>query len=549
MKFGQLICRQYRMIMLILMMLSAPAFANESARLGIYYALSDHGSSVYHVANAIFNNLEVKVAGNDSEKTYSLIIDEKLDSQQQLQAESKPHATQILNSNAANSDQAPLSLTKLNDQSDKFKLNVVTDNMIDSLNSLTQMQGKGEIPVDAFHKKIAAAVNTHPEFRAIYEQTKVAGFASSEAFAAYLPQVSATSNLGSLLYRSGTASTIQPKGDGVDAALNLRQLIYDFGATSANYDAIKFRELAVKERFATKRSELGFRSISAYFELLRARMLYKLANDNYASRLEILNMLKERYELGGGSKVDVIRAEARLTDAKSTHINAEISLQNAQASYIEMFSDLPEAMPMPQDVAIDLANLSLDDLSSRFGSVREAKIGLKGFQAEAQAAESRMLPTINFEMTGARRDLGTFYGSFYEANANLVLRYNLFVGGQELARKEQALHRAEQVNNDLDNLVLQVKRSIAQSNAQVNEAENLLRARRDGVLSASESLLAVKEHFSYRRGTLLDLLRSQEELYIAGRDYISSMVDRSISRYRLLHLTAILETMIPEVQN
>ena len=206
-------------------------------------------------------------------------------------------------------------------------------------------------------------------------------------------------------------------------------------------------------------------------------------------------------------------------------------------------------MPMPQDVAIDLANLSLDDLSSRFGSVREAKIGLKGFQAEAQAAESRMLPTINFEMTGARRDLGTFYGSFYEANANLVLRYNLFVGGQELARKEQALHRAEQVNNDLDNLVLQVKRSIAQSNAQVNEAENLLRARRDGVLSASESLLAVKEHFSYRRGTLLDLLRSQEELYIAGRDYISSMVDRSISRYRLLHLTAILETMIPEVQN
>jgi hypothetical protein len=35
---------------------------------------------------------------------------------------------------------------------------------------------------------------------------------------------------------------------------------------------------------------------------------------------------------------------------------------------------------------------------------------------------------------------------------------------------------------------------------------------------------------------LLDLLRSQEELYIAGRDLVDGIVDHSLSRYRLLHL-------------
>ena len=88
-----------------------------------------------------------------------------------------------------------------------------------------------------------------------------------------------------------------------------------------------------------------------------------------------------------------------------------------------------------------------------------------------------------------------------------------------------------------------------QSTTQVNEAESLVRVRREGVLGASQSLLAVKEHFSYRRGTLLDLLRSQEELYTASRDYISSLMDRSIARYRLLHLTAALETMIPDLKS
>ena len=72
---------------------------------------------------------------------------------------------------------------------------------------------------------------------------------------------------------------------------------------------------------------------------------------------------------------------------------------------------------------------------------------------------------------------------------------------------------------------------------------------KEAVQVAALALEAVREQFAFRRGTLLDLLRSQEELYIAGRDYISSLMDRSISRYRLLHLTAALETMIPDLKS
>ena len=53
---------------------------------------------------------------------------------------------------------------------------------------------------------------------------------------------------------------------------------------------------------------------------------------------------------------------------------------------------------------------------------------------------------------------------------------------------------------------------------------------------AAVALEAVREQFAFRRGTLLDLLRAQEELYAAGRDLIDGIVDESLVRYRLLDL-------------
>ena len=61
-------------------------------------------------------------------------------------------------------------------------------------------------------------------------------------------------------------------------------------------------------------------------------------------------------------------------------------------------------------------------------------------------------------------------------------------------------------------------------------------ARKEAAQVAAVALEAVREQFAFRRGTLLDLLRAQEELYIAGRDLIDSVVDHTMARYRLLHL-------------
>jgi outer membrane protein TolC len=87
-----------------------------------------------------------------------------------------------------------------------------------------------------------------------------------------------------------------------------------------------------------------------------------------------------------------------------------------------------------------------------------------------------------------------------------------------------------------DNLLRQIERASSQALSDVNNSTAALNARKESVQVAALALEAVREQFSFRRGTLLDLLRSQEELYIAGRDLVDGLVDHSLSRYRLLHL-------------
>ena len=105
-----------------------------------------------------------------------------------------------------------------------------------------------------------------------------------------------------------------------------------------------------------------------------------------------------------------------------------------------------------------------------------------------------------------------------------------------MARKNQASQRAIETQLAEDKLRRQVERAFAQALSDVGNSAATLAARKEAAQVAAVALEAVREQFIFRRGSLLDLLRSQEELYGAGRDLIDGLVEDSLVRYRLLDL-------------
>ena len=155
---------------------------------------------------------------------------------------------------------------------------------------------------------------------------------------------------------------------------------------------------------------------------------------------------------------------------------------------------------------------------------------------DAKAAAAALLPTLSLEAVATRRDIGSGATPGLDKTIGLVLRQNFYTGGADTARKNQADQRAVEDRLALDTLRRQLERAIGQTQADARYADSLITARKEAVLVAAAAFESVREQFAFRRGTLLDLLRAQEDLDLAGRDLIDVVVDHALARYRLLHL-------------
>ena len=399
------------------------------------------------------------------------------------------------------------------------------------------------VPVSSIRQRIQAAVMAHPEVRLALEQQQTASQVTREAFAGFLPQISTNVDTGRRRFDLvSTPYSFVPAHEQKSSAvgINASQLLYDFGAVGGRLDAQTSRGTAADARAVARSSELTLRALTAWHELFRARQIVNLSEVNRLSRQQILNFIEEREQLGGSSRSDVLRVRARLADAQAALVFAENQLNAADAAYREVFNTAPpEDLPLPEAVAVDLGRYAdVAGLTRQNPLLAEARAQSEAAGYDAKSAAASLLPSVRLEVSATRRDIGGGEGVIpgVDKSAVLVFKHNLYSGGAETARKRQAEHKAVESRLAEDSLRRQVQRAIAQTLADVKNSNAVVAARRETVQVAALAYEAVREQFAFRLGTLLDLLRAQEDLYLAGRDMIDGVVDHALARYRLLHL-------------
>jgi len=426
---------------------------------------------------------------------------------------------------------------------EQLRVHDVADQLIRYLGRAVEWVDKPEVrvPLRSLAPKIRSVVLAHPEVRLAQEQRESATQATREAFAGYLPQVSANVESGKRSF--DLVST--PWSSSPALALSARQLIYDFGAVGSQVDARNSLETAAQARSEIKSSELTLRALTAWLEVFRGREILAVSRMNVLSRQQILSFIQEREQLGASAQSDVLRSRARLADAQATQVVAQNRLAGSEALYREVFNEPPPVqLPLPEAAPVATERFaSLTDWMQRNANLAEAHAQTQAAGYEAKSAAAALLPSVYLDVTARRRDIGGEGVPGSDWTAGFFLKQNLYSGGAEQARRRQADQRAKESQLSEDNLKRQLERAFSQSVADVNNSTAAVAARKEAVQVAAVALEAVREQFAFRRGTLLDLLRAQEELYIAGRDLIDSVVDHSLVRFRLLNLAMELNPM------
>jgi TolC family type I secretion outer membrane protein len=386
----------------------------------------------------------------------------------------------------------------------------------------------------------ALALRQQPTIRAAQGALSAAQARVPQAQSNYYPRIDLQTGVQTGEFVSSTTGRTQ-RSDSTFVNLQGRQLIYDFGKTSALVDEARAGSRVASGELERVRDLVVQNVRQSYFGVLQARRLVAVA-DAALSRSE-LNLRSARgfFDVGTKPKSDVTRAEVEVANARVGVIRArnlvrfsETSLANALGLDATAPIEIDDTLTY-EPVAIDPAQLAVEALGNR-PELRQAQARLDGARAQVSGARARYLPDLTVNGTaGYTGDdafiatdgvAGVGFSEFWAVTGQLS--WNLFEGffTQNRVKETQALIDTARAN--YESIELQVRLEVEQAYIAVVEADERIGATEKAIESARENLRLAQGRYDAGVGTILELTEAQLSLSNAEADYVRALTDYRI---------------------
>jgi outer membrane protein len=287
--------------------------------------------------------------------------------------------------------------------------------------------------------------------------------------------------------------------------------------------------------------------IDTYFNLLRAKLLLRVAQEGERVAREQLDRTKALYELGSAARADVLKSQVQLDNTRLTLVKAQ---QYVRQSQVDLEWAMNLESPTPFD--IDTTLLTIPMKTTNYETERDYALmhrenllsyreGEAGADRRVWAARGALLPTLDFRYSlGYDKNSSSFrFGSAKNssrqwalfASWNLWDRYaNYAQIGQAKANLRIAAHERQQAELDA---IREVRRLVNS----MDEATERLDVSKQSVASAQEDLRLAQERFRVGAGTILDTITAESNLTSAKANEVQARVDYLIARASLARAT------------
>jgi outer membrane protein TolC len=236
---------------------------------------------------------------------------------------------------------------------------------------------------------IETALKKNPNILASGYTVEVNRSRVGEARANYYPQLSASAAYTRINPIPVSPATTNPSQsfDQYSSSVTLNQNILDFGKTSSQVDVSKYNLEASRSDLDSTQDAIILSVKQAYYGVLQARRNRDVAADVIKQFQLHLDQAKGFYDVGTKARIDVIKAEVDLSNAKLSLINAEnafkiawVTLKNAMG-----VPDAPEHTYTIEDkLSFQQYTITQDEALVR---AFENRPDFKSVAAKRQAAE------------------------------------------------------------------------------------------------------------------------------------------------------------------
>lgn len=299
----------------------------------------------------------------------------------------------------------------------------------------------------------------------------------------------------------------------------------------ANY---QYNEVGVQRTYNEMRSTVT----DGYFNMLQADNIQKLSAESVTRLEDHLKNVQAQYDVGVVAKVDVLRSQVELANAKQTLIQAENAYQVAEAN-------MNKIVGLPMDTNLKLDNLlvynaydkNMDDCLAYAADHRpelmQAKYGVDAAKGALLVARSGHMPQVAASATQQ------WYDSNWPGDENgnwgvgVNVSMNVFDTGVTLSKihgAEADLKKAEETyRNTVDSVNLDVRSNYLG----LREAEKRISTTKLAVEQADEDYRIAQLRYMSGVGTNTDVLDAQVALTQAKTNYTKALYDYNTSKTAL----------------
>ena len=320
------------------------------------------------------------------------------------------------------------------------------------------------------------------------------------------------------------------------AGFTARYTIADGGRRAAEYRRATALKSTAEEEAQRMRQDIVFEVHSSFYHLAAAMQVRSIAEENFSRAEAHLHLAQRLKEAGAVPKVDVLRAEVEVAEAK-------LALTRASGLTRTIRGQLSIAMGLPAASRFEIDTGSHQAVSPALSAPEEiigealrarpeinaALQQISADEAGVAAAKSAYRPRLYAEAGYNYRD-NDFPPEDEEWLVALNLNWTLFSGFSRKHDVNRARAELSRQEAEIQQLILQVQQEVLAAHSTVLETWESVETTEAQVASAQESMRATRTRYEVGAATINDLLDAQTALAHAETNRAESIWNLFIAK-------------------
>jgi adhesin transport system outer membrane protein len=404
------------------------------------------------------------------------------------------------------------------------------------------------VRADTLHSVVRHTLETNPELQALRFNRQAIDHELRAAQGLHLPSVDVTANHGRDWNRNKTQLGIETTNNWHtrrEFSGILSQRVFDGFEARYEVDRQKNRVESARWRVADTANSIALRAVQSYLEMQRALAVQAAARANLAALQGLSARVRARVAAGRANAGEESEAGARVENGKALLAEAQVRVRDAEALFRSIVGRPPsELAPVqaPRKLVPPTVDVAVGEAVRFAPSVIATQYDTSAAEAAVGSARAKLFPRLNLKLSVDHgRGVEQLGDRESEMQAMFVVRWNLFNGGIDKARINEASARALEAAEISANTQRVIEREVRVSWNAVTGADQRVPAlsRQLALNRATRSIYGQQFDAGQRR--LLDLLDIQNETFVTEA---SLKTEELVGRYNTFRILAAMGRLV-----